>query len=621
MFIHYLFYSEMLVSKVACALPDIISFSLKVCKEVHEYFIEMERNRDDCDGIISLVTDLQASIPNLQKIHEENRMSEFYQTRFYKLRDSLDIASATCKSLKKQGSFHQLLNNCGNRDDLKRIKSALRDAHESVKLALQIVDHMQCIEIKNAIKKESERIKTGIMNPDLGSYVNPSHHANVPECVERPSIALDQSKRLLDIKWVDTKNDMEEIDRYEVCYDDENNSICSFKPKKVFSKSVSHGSEFAVKLGEPLVYPGRMYNMKVRGVNGAGPGDWSEAFLFRFLQSPPAKPQEPSLSAVSPTQIAVAVQMLSVKDECGSPVTSCRIEYTEVDNENATSWNSETFCAEAQSDTLHVKKFTLDGLKPYKRYGVRVVMINEIGESPCSFTKHACTDCLVPGPPINVRISSKRTCKEVKVRWDKPNEKALGVKAYQVQFRKKYDKEWGTHATVGEDQLSHKVRNLKTDTKYHFRVKSLNINSEGNFSELVEGKTRCGAFGRTVATGAAFAGGTIGGPIVGATGVGCMSALAAKKGPDSGSGKTAAAIAAGIAGGVAGLFLGTIGAPIVGASTAIVVNKTMEGVREDISPQSSDDENAEPSVLDIIMKRSNATVEYLFENKQETEKK
>ena len=594
------FYSEMWVSKVACALPDIIAVPLKVCKEVHEYFIEMERNNEYRDSIISLVTDLQTSIPNLQNIHEESEISEFYKTALMKFRNSLANASATCKSLKKQGSFQQLQSHHGNRIDLERIQSELQNAHKSLQFALQIANHEKSEEIKYAIKKESEHINTRIMNPDLGIYVNPSHHANVPECVERPSIALDRSKHLLNIKWVDTKNDMEEIDRYEICYDDENNHICCYKPKEIYFKSVSHGSEFVLKLGEPLVCPGRMYNMKVRGVNGAGPGDWSEAFLIRFLQGPPVRPQEPSLSAVSPTQIAVAVQMLSVKDECGSPVTSCRIEFTEVDDENATSWSSRTFFTEAQSDSLHVKKFILDGLKPCTLYGVRVVMINEIGESPCSFTKHIRTDCLVPGPPHNVRVSSKRKCKEIKVRWNEPNENAAGVNKYKVQFRRKKDNEWGAHATIGKEQLSHKVKNLKTDTKYYFRIQSLNRNNEGNYSEHVQGETRYGALGLMVSTTAAFFGGTVMGPILspvaGVVSTGHVSAIAAREGPNSGTGKKAAAVAAGIAGGIGGFILGLIQIPIFGINTAITTNLTLRGVLDDVSPQSSDDEDAEPTV-------------------------
>ena len=263
------------------------------------------------------------------------------------------------------------------------------------------------------IKRESED-RRRILNPDFRIFANSSHCANAPECLERFSISQDVSNSLIDIKWIDAKNDINKIDHYQLCYDDENNSIIICKPEELFFKPVSSDSEFIMRLRGTDVPPRCIYSMKICAVNGAGPGEWSNTTVARF-SGRPMKPQEPSLSTVSLTQIEVAVKRLSKREECRSPVTICRVQYVEEKNENDRCWSSKTFHLETQKDALPIMKLVLDELKPKTCYLVRVTMANKFGESDPSCNREITTTYPVPGPPHNVRTSRKRTCKEVKV--------------------------------------------------------------------------------------------------------------------------------------------------------------------------------------------------------------
>ena len=135
------------------------------------------------------------------------------------------------------------------------------------------------------------------------------------------------------------------------------------------------------------------------------------------------------------------------------------------------------------------------------------------------------------------------------------------------------------------NKLSAKATNLKTNTKYLFRVQAFNDRGEsGGFTNSREGETRVGKAARVAAATGAFFGGTIGGPIIGAT-TGGMAAA------DSNKSKTAA-VAKGIGGGIGGAILGTIGAPVVGGAAAFTAYTCLrDGLGDGVdSPQTSDDE-------------------------------
>lgn len=274
-------------------------------------------------------------------------------------------------------------------------------------------------------------------------------------------------------------------------------------------------------------------------------------------------------------------------EENGSCVTRCKVEYTQKIDGNGTILESNI----KQRTGVEIK-LKIGSLTPDAIYSFRIKMINDRGESPASDPCEIVTTQLIPGPPQNLRISSKRTDTTIKVRWEEPAKNPQSANKYKVQVRqaKKKPDVWATEITV--DGRAVKITKLKTDTRYQFRVQSINNKQEaGGWSDEKEAETRYGRFGRAVGTIGALVGGTVGGPIVGALGFGVMAGTAAKKHPDSETAKTAAGVGAGIGGGVGGAVVGLFGAPIIGGVAALMTYKKMAGEMEDISPQTSDDEN------------------------------
>jgi hypothetical protein len=157
--------------------------------------------------------------------------------------------------------------------------------------------------------------------------------------------------------------------------------------------------------------------------------------------------------------------------------------------------------------------------------------------------------------------------------------------------RTKKKHEWTTHATFSKWSKSAKVEDLKTNTKYEFRVQAINNKQAGTWSNTIEAETRYGAFGRTVGTAGAFFGGTAGAPVIGAVGFDALAAISAEEKVDRTTAKTAAGVGAGIGAGVGGAVVGFITAPFVGGATALAVNQEMSGKLDTTSPQTSDDEN------------------------------
>lgn len=206
----------------------------------------------------------------------------------------------------------------------------------------------------------------------------------------------------------------------------------------------------------------------------------------------------------------------------------------------------------------------------------------------------------VPGPPVNVRSSSKRTSSLIKLRWDPPNENPEAVYRYELQMKRKNrdDYEFVTYSY----KLSAKATGLKSNTSYRFIVISRNKAGKGNFSLEHKEKTRLGKFAVAALTPAVFIGGTVAAPFAGIVGggvaggvLGGASGVAVADSIDNKAGATTAGITtgvtAGVAGGVAGAVgggvVGTLGAPVIGG----VLARKFVKHGDEYSSQSSEDED------------------------------
>ncbi len=575
--------------------------AFKICKEVYDRIQGVTENDETCQRIEKQVKNLEKVAKELSEM-ERNELPETCNDFIAIFKDSLESCEKYCSDLKKTGTAKKLVYVYGHKKELVALEAELKKACDNLQLILQQVLLFQGRRTEEAVRRGTDKTIRTILNPNEGVYLP---NCNVvgprPYQVEKPEVDLDDSGDLMVVKWVDNTNPKEEItvNGYEICYNDENTELVSITPE--LGRLPESSNTFQVKLGPPRIELGNVYTVKVRGKNGSGAGKWSNSVIFRFKTGPPNKPIKPTVTVMSPTEIQIAIKLVK-REENGSDITKCKVEYAEGIDGDSTSWTSLECSIKKRSEPD--VKLKIESLKPDTTYKFRVRMINSAGESDPSNSREVITSQLIPGPPQNLRISSKRRDMSIKLRWDEPDKHPQAANRYKVQKRQsKKPGEWENIETV--EKKSSKVTLLKTDTKYEFRVQSLNCNDEaGEWSNPVEAETRFGLFGRVLGTAGALVGGTVGGPIVGAVGGGLLAGSSAGKIPDSEAGKRAAKVGAGVGGAIAGGLAGIIGAPLIGVTTAIMANKKMSGETDDMSPQTSDDEN-ETSMWTTMVKNSN----------------
>ena len=595
------------VLKVGWTITREIYSRVQTLSENNEFRKRIERNLRELQNIADEITN-----SGVEKFPASCTSS------LEQFQNSLDTCKRVCEALYNKGALGKFFNAKSHAQDLQTLEKELENARSSLQFALTRVLLAQNQSLRQSVEEGNARVEATVIHPSVGVYqgTSSSNKRDKPFAISKVDVSLNDQRDLMIVKWSDELNSRESVERYEVRYDDENRMIVPGSPEEL---AAGDDSEFALSLGPPKVNPGHIYTVQVRAVNSQGHSEWSEpGRVFRFKNGPPNKPKKPEVIVISPTEVLAMIKRLEEKDENGSPVNQCVVEYIAAEDSNSPVWQR-LCCKIKQRRDNDVVKLAIKSLDPDSIYRFRVKMVNEVGESQPSDTCEVFTTQLVPGPPQAVRISSKRNDKTIKIRWKPPTLHPQAVEKYLVQMQKystKSPQDWNDLSTVNCNKLSATARSLETDTRYCFRVKAINNkNQQGDFSDVVEAETRYGKVGRVAAATSAFFGGTLGGPLLGAATLGYVAGASAENGPDSKAGKVAAATAAGIGGGIGGAILGTIGAPFVGGMAAFMAYKGMEGALTDLSPQSSEDEDENPTIREI-WKISQKKSEEMFNKKK-----
>ena len=558
----------------------------KVLAENDELRKSIERRADDLKQVAD---ELNAS--------EVEKFPPSCLSRLQDFEDSIHACTRICAELKDRPLLGRMAGVHDNRRRLGNLDKQLENAQQSLHFALTRVVHAQNRELKECVERGHERAEATTIHPSIGVYPGAGTRGRRPSDIPAPNVAVIDD--LLEIKWKDSLNSAKDIDRYEVRYEDE--KVLNCEPAEHRLKK----GTFALSLGNDRVRAGRQYTISVRAVNSQGSGNWSDPTVARFKIGPPNTPGIPIFTVLSPTEVQVQAPRLDEKNENGSPVDQCIVEYLNINDENAAGWNH-LMCnvhSPALASNRDFVKLSIKHLTPNTTYHFRVRMVNKAGKSAPSDPIEVITTQPIPGRPRDLRASSKRLSKYIKLRWKEPRQNPQAVFKYQVQMQLAKSKEtpWYNVTTVDRDKFTAKPTYLSTGTEYRFRVRALNNKQQqGEFSEVLEAETRCGAAAKIAASTGAFVGGTIGGPLLGAVGLGNMAKSAAKDSAGSKAGKAAAATAAE----VGGALLGTIGAPIMGGTAAYLVYQRLDKGPDQWSPQTSDDENEEEGLMESVMRKN-----------------
>lgn len=198
----------------------------------------------------------------------------------------------------------------------------------------------------------------------------------------------------------------------------------------------------------------------------------------------PNKPEKPSLQVINSQHVTVSFYKLKQGDENGKPVTHVRIEKSE-DREK---WESLEFEMNSQKDVIK-RKTDLCTRKENKDVVTflffRVSMKNEKGWSQPSEEAELRDDDLIPSAPENLQVVvDKSGPREIGLKWQKPTFHAHTVVMYKVSCYSD-DEKYSPECEL----LSHKILQVKPNTTYTIKVKSMNTYNKGEYSEELQHTT------------------------------------------------------------------------------------------------------------------------------------
>ena len=433
---------EQLVSSLI-PVPSVKDFAqtcLKVISEIYTRFKMVKENEVFQKCIKEKIEDMQKAVEHLETSGAVE-FPQFCAERLQKFFESLEKCRQKCEELHNKGALKKIFTAHASKSELQYMEKHLEIANSHLHYTLSAVLLEQTKKLQNTVdegfaqtittvNEGNTQISRGLIHPEVGIYQGASQSSALPLAVAAPILSEDRKTKLMIIKWNDCTNLKYKIIRYEVQY--EAGVIVHGTPKSLSTNGSD--TKFTLKLSHPRVIEKQSYTIQVRAVNLHGPGPWSEASTIRFLSDRPSKPKMPHLKKISPTEVAVEIDLLTENEANGSPVHSCAVEYRQV-TVNKPSWKRINMSLRLMNRNSEKVEMIVRSLRPDTRYNFRIIMINEIGESQPSNENEILTNQLIPGIPQNFRISSKRTDKTIKIRWEPPLENPQVVQRYHAQIR------------------------------------------------------------------------------------------------------------------------------------------------------------------------------------------
>ena len=191
---------------------------------------------------------------------------------------------------------------------------------------------------------------------------------------------IQESKNKFILSWKPSRGI---VDKYEICYNEHDDE-----------SSFLVGAECTnIEIESPLVQPGNVYVMKIRGINKGGKGEWSNIMVGQFTKPLPQKPEISNLFLRSTTAV-VTMKIPAVICSTESLTTCVEVSYVSATSENLSSCKFKI--EPVTGNSTHV--FTIKQLCPDSRYNFRVKTQNAEGWSKPSNLREGDTLPLPPKP-------------------------------------------------------------------------------------------------------------------------------------------------------------------------------------------------------------------------------
>ena len=530
-----------------------VQAAIDIAKNLHKRYVSLQTNERQRDEICGKVKTLQGFLQSAMETAVDTRDDLTRQTLWniqQKLRKCLEI----CEEIEKQSVKAKFQN---VPDDEKKVQELSRLLDESISIVTLHISATNYTTLP-AIQQNLRHLDGLIRNPQGGIYELDSECQNEPEKVKKPTVK-EVKPGVLHVYWKEIS-----ADYYELEYDIENGKHLKFESTECMLDS------------SQLRFPNNIsYKIRVCGVNGRGPGDWSETTVGTFTVLP-KQPHKPIAVYVnSSTSITLVVKKPGER-EGAKPVTHFVVEFH-------TETNREMTRKVFSIDNLEM--VPINGMDAFKidlncgaasTYFVQISHRNQDGDSlPCEDT--IIIDKIPPGEPVGLTVVHTTT-HTIIIEWSKPETSEYMVDHYEVQ--------WGRIGHITETKTTKKCyavfRNLNTWTEYLFKVRAVNKMGYGSMSIETRAATDSMTFKVAKAIGAGAATGAVAivvspfsSVITGVAAGAGAGAAAAESVEDKGKGaEVAAGAAAGIGGGVAGFALGLLATPFVFVASPFIGTAT-----------------------------------------------
>lgn len=447
------------------------------------------------DDIFRKIEDINSQLDKL-KNHSDDDFKDDMKTALHDAYEMLKACEMDCRKIADQNRITQFVKSPSNLNFLKLLQAELSSVHDNLENQVLCAMSEQLSIVKQQTKKGNEELKSNIAYPQAGVYLVKRGVLKPPAKVSRPVVDIEGEQMI--VSWEDYDNPPGSIIKYEMRLDDSTNYIIPIDD-----------ANCNISIGPPHVAPGVIYTIQVRGINGRGPGEWSDAAIARYKTGLPNRPKKPKVSP-GYTDATIHVLVPGIKEANGVPVSRIIVQYCEYDNSSR--WSSESFRIEKQI-SQHSHTVTVHDLSSYVRYIFRIVLANEGGESAPSESVDVTTSIPTPGKPTNVRRSSYYTSSVLKIRWNPPEEYAQFVDRYEVEYKEKKNEFDTRHKfdTIVTAKLSATAKELSSDTKYAFYVRAVNKNGECSEKVRIEAETRWNEAIKTALSPLVFLGGRVSG--------------------------------------------------------------------------------------------------------------
>ena len=227
--------------------------------------------------------------------------------------------------------------------------------------------------------------------------------------------------------------------------------------------------------------PGDERHYRIRAVNGATPGEGSWSTVRKAV-TPPAVPTPPTLRAEANGQNAIDVTWEPPFDDGGADISGYELHVSTDGSENSYS--------RLTSPSASARSYTHGNLQPGDERYYQLRARNRAGWSEFSQSASATTLTGVPASPnLTVRANG---ASEIRLSWTKPDDRGSDIYGYHLQ-QSDDGNDWtylGGSIPARDTEYVHD--GLSGGTTKHYRVRALNNNGDGQWSQARSARTDAG---------------------------------------------------------------------------------------------------------------------------------